>query len=136
MHRFILGAIGFALTACSVSTDETVVDAHLRAGMAYLAQNQLDHAERHFKQAFLADPKRVDTVLALGHWYLRKERVNSALLLYQEALSWQPMSGVLHNNYAVALCLSGQQQAAQRAFAQAQRLGAQASQQNHCAQHH
>ena len=58
MHRFILGAIGFALTACSVSTDETVVDAHLRAGMAYLAQNQLDHAERHFKQAFLADPNR------------------------------------------------------------------------------
>ncbi|MAF75600.1 MAG: hypothetical protein CMF17_07060 [Idiomarinaceae bacterium] len=104
--------------------------------MAYLAQNQLDHAERHFKQAFLADPKRVDTVLALGHWYLRKERVNSALLLYQEALSWQPMSGVLHNNYAVALCLSGQQQAAQRAFAQAKRLGAQASQKNHCAQHH
>ena len=133
--RSVVGlSLSVVLIGCSSTANNTSVDAHLRAGLAYLKQQQLDHAERHLKHAFLAAPRRIDTVLALGHWYLSKERVNSALLLYQEALSWQPMSGVLHNNYAVALCLSGQQQAADDAFAQAKRLGAQASEQNQCAQ--
>ncbi|OIM99400.1 hypothetical protein BFR57_02185 [Idiomarina sp. MD25a] len=134
MRWLLIILMSWGLSACAATGRSAAADAHLRAGMAYLKQNQLDHAERHLKQAFLTAPRRIDTVLALGHWYLSKERVNSALLLYQEALSWQPMSGVLHNNYAVALCLSGQHQAAERAFAQAKRLGAQSGQQNNCAQ--
>ncbi len=135
MRGLVTVSISLVLTGCSSTASNASADAHLRAGIAYIKHQQLDHAERHLKQAFLIAPRRIDTVLALGHWYLSKERVNSALLLYQEALSWQPMSGVLHNNYAVALCLSGQQEAARQAFAKAKRLGAQSGKQNRCAQH-
>lgn len=80
----------------------------LTLGIEYMKRNQLQRARLQLDQAYQDAPRSEAVIIALGQWYLRKENVKSALLLYQQALTWQPISGVLYSNYAIALCLAGE----------------------------
>lgn len=99
-----------------------VGESRLQLAVEYMKRDQLERARTHLDKAYSDAPRSESVIIALGQWYLRKENVKSALLLYQQALSWQPKSGALYNNYAIALCLSGDTQQALAMFDQAERF--------------
>lgn len=108
--RTALLLIAVALYGCTANPERPVSggnDVRLQLGLAYLAQGNLKLAYPHLQTAILNNPHSLDANLALGQWYLATNDVDSALSLYQQTLSWQPMSGALYNNYAVALCVAG-----------------------------
>lgn len=118
-------ALSMALiVGCSLSPNTVLSEAgntRLRLGLEYMKRGQLERAREHLDKAYNDAPGAEPVIIALGQWYLRKENVNSALLLYQQALSWQPKSGAMYNNYAIALCLAGKWQHAMTMFATAER---------------
>jgi type IV pilus assembly protein PilF len=117
--------LAVALSGCSAAPNTSLSDAgqhRLNLGLEYMKRGQLERARQHLDKAYADAPGAEAVIIALGQWYLHKEKLNSALLLYQQALSWQPMSGALYNNYAIALCLSGHRQQALVMFDHAQRL--------------
>ena len=108
--RAALLLIAVALYGCTANPEQSVSvgnDVRLQLGLAYLAQGKLKLAHPHLQTALTNNPRSLDANLALGQWYLATNDVDSALSLYQQTLSWQPMSGALYNNYAVALCVAG-----------------------------
>ncbi|MCA1767571.1 MAG: tetratricopeptide repeat protein [Idiomarina sp.] len=108
--RAALLLIAAALYGCAANPEKPVSegkDVRLQLGLAYLAQGKLKLAYPHLQTALTNNPQSLDANLALGQWYLSTNDVDSALSLYQQALSWQPKSGALYNNYAVALCVAG-----------------------------
>ncbi|MCK7459404.1 tetratricopeptide repeat protein [Idiomarina aminovorans] len=108
--RAVLLLIAAALFGCAANPEKPVAegkDVRLRLGLAYLAQGKLKLAYPHLQTALTKNPQSLDANLALGQWYLSTNDIDSALSLYQQALSWQPKSGALYNNYAVALCVAG-----------------------------
>lgn len=119
-------AITLSLTlvvGCSLTPKAELSDAgktRLQLGLEYMQRGQLERARPHLDKAYHDAPRSEAVIIALGQWYLRKEKVNSALLLYQRALSWQPKSGAMYNNYAIALCVAGYRQNAMLMFEQAE----------------
>lgn len=117
--RTTLLLIAAALYGCTANPEQSVSvgnDVRLQLGLAYLAQGKLKLAYPHLQTALTNNPRSLDANLALGQWYLATNDVDSALSLYQQTLSWQPMSGALYNNYAVALCVAGDWKKALRYF--------------------
>ena len=113
------------IAGCSLAPNADLSDAgntRLQLGLEYMKRGQLERARDHLDKAYHDAPRSEAVIIALGQWYLRKEKLKSALLLYQQALSWQPNSGAMYNNYAIALCLSGQWQQALAMFDHAERL--------------
>lgn len=113
------------IASCSLTPNAELSDAgktRLQLGLEYMQRNQLARARPHLDKAYADAPRSEAVIIALGQWYLRKENINSALLLYQQALSWQPKSGAMYNNYAIALCLAGQWQQAMLAFDEAEKM--------------
>ncbi|MBT40954.1 MAG: pilus assembly protein PilF [Idiomarina sp.] len=113
------------LAGCSLTPNAELSDAgktRLQLGLEYMQRDQLERARPHLDKAYNDAPRSEAVIIALGQWYLRKEKVNSALLLYQQALSWQPNSGAMYNNYAIALCVAGYRQQAMLMFDQAESL--------------
>ena len=113
------------LSGCTATPNTQLSDTgqnRLNLGIEYMKHGHHERARHHLDQAYADAPGSEAVIIALGQWYLSKENVNSALLLYQQALSWQPMSGALYNNYAIALCLTGHWQQALVMFDHAQRL--------------
>ena len=108
--RAALLLVAIVLFGCTAKPERTVSagdDVRLQLGRAYLAQGKLKLAYPHLQIALMNSPQSLNTNLAMAQWYLATNDVDSALSLYQQALSWQPMSGALFNNYAVALCVAG-----------------------------
>lgn len=123
LHMAVLSSV--LLCACSVVPNQNLSpagEARLALGLEYMKRQQYDRARQHLNRAYQDAPAAETVVVALGQWYLHQQQVNSALLLYQQALSWQPMSGVIHNNLAIALCLSGKTQQAMAMFDKASAL--------------
>ncbi|WP_404401615.1 pilus assembly protein PilF [Idiomarina seosinensis] len=124
MKNWILLA-GLLLSGCATSPAQQLSEAgqtRLTLGVEYMKRGQLQRAREQLNKAYQDAPRSEAVIIALGQWYLRKEKVNSALLLYQQALSWQPISGAMYYNYAIALCLAGNTEQALQLFAQAEQL--------------
>ncbi|MGM0525206.1 MAG: tetratricopeptide repeat protein [Pseudomonadota bacterium] len=117
--------VSLLVAGCAGAPSAQLSDAgesRLQLAVEYMKRDQLERARTHLDKAYSDAPRAESVIIALGQWYLRKENVKSALLLYQQALSWQPKSGALYNNYAIALCLSGNTQQALAMFDQAERF--------------
>lgn len=122
--RTALLIVALALYGCTATPKATMPqgnDVRVQLGLAYLAKGKLKLAHPHLQTALTKNPKSLDAHLALAQWHLAANDVDSALSLYQQALSWQPNSGALFNNYAVALCVAGDWKTALLYFDKAQR---------------
>ncbi|ATZ73710.1 pilus assembly protein PilF [Idiomarina sp. X4] len=117
--RAALLLIALALMGCTASSNDPLPvskDVRLQLGVAYLTQGKLALAKPHLQAALEDSPHSLNAVIAMAQWHLAANETDSALSLYQQALSWQPMSGALYNNYAVALCMAGKWDDALRYF--------------------
>ncbi|MFD2631840.1 tetratricopeptide repeat protein [Idiomarina piscisalsi] len=109
--RAALLLIALALMGCTASSNDPLPvnkDVRLQLGVAYLNKGRLELAKPHLQAAMKRNPRSLNALFALAQWHLAANETDSALSLYQQALSWQPMSGALYNNYAVALCMAGE----------------------------
>ncbi|MGM0481831.1 MAG: tetratricopeptide repeat protein [Pseudomonadota bacterium] len=124
MIKYVV-VFGLLVAGCATAPNQQLSDAgktRLTLGVEYMKRGQLERAREQLNKAYQDAPRAEAVIIALGQWYLRKENVNSALLLYQQALSWQPISGAMYYNYAIALCLAGNTQHALQLFEQAEQF--------------
>lgn len=74
-----------------------------KLGRAFLQEGNPDQAFAQFKEALQIEPGRIETYTAWGEGLLAQGKAEEAARLYQQALSANPKSGLLHYHLAAAL---------------------------------
>jgi tetratricopeptide (TPR) repeat protein len=92
---------------------------HNNLGNAYLRQNQLEEAVRHYRQALQIKPNSSLAQMNLGTVFHQQGRLREAIDHYRLAIDYQPESWLAHYNLALAYAETGQSEEAVREAEQA-----------------
>ena len=84
----IMEAIGELNTAISLDPELTL--AHFNRGVAYEQLGKLSHAEESYTTALEKDPNDIETLVSLAALFVRKRRMDDALILLKHAIALQP----------------------------------------------
>jgi len=74
-----------------------------KIGVLRALMGQIDEAEGYFRSAIELDAKFAPALTNLGNIRLERGDADGALLLYEEALSYDPNYSAAHHNMAAAL---------------------------------
>ncbi len=101
-------------------SSETAVNAYNYMAAAYVAKEDLDSAIQVYKKSLTIDPRRVETLIALGNTYFSAGRPEEAQAQYEAAVKLDPSPS---NYYALgqAYLKGGQYELAERQFAEVKR---------------
>jgi len=100
-----------------------------------LQLNDLDHAVQSFQEALKRNPNLPDSLDGLGKVYFKQGKFELALRYYQKAEALGPKKADYHYQVGQAYLKLGNKVAAQREFAETQKLqGAQLQQQQNTMQ--
>jgi superkiller protein 3 len=105
-----------------VRLDPKEAGAHYGLGLIRLQQGNFDAGAAAFRQALVLRPKYVDAQEGLGEALLRQQAWSAAAAAFEQILTDKPDSSAAMNGLATALARMGEQERAEKEFAEAQRL--------------
>ncbi|CAM3673152.1 photosystem I assembly protein Ycf3 [Vibrio aerogenes CECT 7868] len=103
----------------SKQTEISTADARISLGVAYLQNNQREHARSNLLKAEKAAPEYIGTLMAMAYYYDFIGEMTQASQTYLQALSIYPKQPDLLNNYGTFLCKHGHYKAALNYFQKA-----------------
>ncbi len=115
--RYAVFTLLFLVSGCVTETkNPAAAQTRLQLGLIYLAQGELDAAQRNLQRAQLIAPKDYRVQLALARLHQAQKEDDTAQRHYLVALQLAPFNGYVLNNYGAFLCGLGQYDAAQQQF--------------------
>ena len=124
MRIIIVMACAIGLAACASHPKQDHIPAakmNIKLGYAYLARGQVERAELKFNTALNLAPNNALVLKGMGDYYLQTDRFWLAKGFLARAYQLVPSNPEYKNNYAVALCRSGEAQKAVSLFKQLSR---------------
>ncbi|MBF9000187.1 tetratricopeptide repeat protein [Vibrio nitrifigilis] len=111
MKQILIAIICLILLGCvsqspqhTSSAPNSIADARIALGLAYLKQGDTVKAKFNLDKAQRAAPTYIETDIALSYYFTQVKEFAKAAQRYQQAIKRHPHHGGLLHNYATFLC--------------------------------